>query len=101
MATRGRASGFGPQAYGMFAWQAGWVFALRTMQLATQPATAADSLTDMMAEKQRAFTEGMFAASQAMLRGSRPEVVAAAALRPSRRQVSANLRKLQRDSGLG
>ena len=101
MAPRGWPLGFGPEAYTIFAWQAGWVFALRTMQLATQPATAADSLADMLAEKQRAFTEGVFAASQAMLRGSRPEVVAAAALRPTRRRVSANLRKLQRGSGGG
>jgi hypothetical protein len=86
-----------PDAFALFAWQAGWVFALRSMQLATQPGgEAAESLASMVAEKQRAFAEGALAASHAVLAGSRPDVVAAAALRPSRRRVAANLRQLRK-----
>jgi hypothetical protein len=86
-----------PAAVAMFAWQSGWVFALRSAQLALQPGTAAGSLADMVAEKQRAFADGMMAAGKAAMLGSRPDVVAAAALRPSRRRVAANLRQLKRD----
>jgi len=89
-----------PAAVAMFAWQSSWVFALRSMQLMMQPDTAAGSLAEMVAEKQRAFADGMMAAGKAAMMGARPDVVAAAALRPSRRRVSANLRQLKRD-GLG
>jgi hypothetical protein len=80
----------------LLAWQACWVFTLRSAQLWTQPAEAATALTAMAAEKQRAFAAGAFAAGQAALAGSRPDVVAAAALRPARRRVAANLRQLTR-----
>ena len=89
-----------PAAVAMFAWQSSWVFALRSYQLALQPGSAADSLAAMVAEKQQAFADGMMAAGKAALLGSRPDVVAAAALRPSRRRVAANMRQLKRD-GLG
>lgn len=80
----------------MLAWQAGWVFALRSAQLWTQPAEAAAALTEMAAEKQRAFAAGALAAGRAALAGSSPDVVATAALRPARRRVAANLRHLTR-----
>lgn len=83
-------------ALGLFAWQAGWVFALRSAQLWSEPAGAAAALTAMAAEKQRAFAAGALAAGQAALRGAGPDAVAAAALRPVRRRVAANIRELSR-----
>lgn len=85
-----------PAAYALFAWQAGWVFTLRSVQLATQPAEAATALAAMVEEKQKAFLEGAIAASRAVLDGARPDVVADAALRPARRRVAANMRALNR-----
>jgi hypothetical protein len=85
-----------PAQYALLAWQAGWVFALRSARLMTDPVTASAALAEMAAEKQRAFAAGAIAAGRAAMLGSRPDVVAAAALRPSRRRVSANLRKLTR-----
>jgi hypothetical protein len=84
-----------PSEYALFAWQAGWVFALRSAQLWSAPATAAGELAAMAAEKQRAFAEGAVAAGVAALKGTRPDLVAAAALRPARRRVSANVRALR------
>ncbi len=83
-----------PAQYAMFAWQAGWVFTMRSLQLAAEPAGAAAALTAMVAEKQKAFADGAIAAGKAVLEGSRPDVVAAAALRPARRRVAANMRAL-------
>lgn len=85
-----------PAGYALFAWQAGWVFAMRSAQLWTQPATAASELTRMAAEKQAAFAQGAVAAGVAAMQGSRPDLVAAAALRPARRRVAANMRALGR-----
>jgi len=85
-----------PAAYALFAWQAGWVFTLRSLQLVTQPAEAASTLTAMIAEKQKAFADGAIAAGVAMMQGAAPDVVAAAALRPAQRRVSANIRALKR-----
>jgi type II secretory pathway predicted ATPase ExeA len=85
-----------PAAYALFAWQAGWVFALRSLQLATRPEEAAASLSAMAAEKQQAFADGAMAAGMAVMRGASPEVVAAAALRPAQRRVAANMRALKR-----
>jgi hypothetical protein len=85
-----------PAHYALLAWQAGWVFAIRSAQLWTDPATAGPALAAMAAEKQRAFAAGALAAGRAALRGSAPDVVASAALRPSRRRVAANLRSLTR-----
>lgn len=85
-----------PGAYALFAWQSGWVFALRSMQLASNPQGAAAALTEMVAEKQKAFTDGAFAASRAAMQGASVEAVAEAALRPARRRVSANMRALNR-----
>ncbi len=84
-----------PAAYALFAWQAGWVFTLRSLQLATQPGEAASTLTAMMAEKQKAFADGAIAAGLAVMQGARPDVVAAAALRPAQRRVAANIRALR------
>lgn len=78
----------------LFAWQAGWVFALRSADLMAKPDSAAAELTRMALEKQRAFTEGWFAAGRAALRGENPAAVMAAAASPARRRVSANLRGL-------
>ena len=83
-----------PMDYALFAWQAGWVFALRSAQLWTEPAKAAASLAEMAVEKQKAFAQGAFAAGVAAMQGTRPDLVAAAALRPARRRVSANIRAL-------
>lgn len=85
-----------PGAYALFAWQAGWVFTLRSMQLGTDPAGASAALLEMLAEKQKAFTDGAFAAGRAVMEGARPDIVAAAALRPARRQVAANMRALNK-----
>jgi hypothetical protein len=86
-----------PAAYAWLAWQAGWVFTLRSAQLlTTEPAGAANALAEMVAEKQRAFADGAMAAGMAALAGSRPDVVAAAAIKPARRRVAANLRALTR-----
>jgi hypothetical protein len=85
-----------PAAYALFAWQAGWVFTLRSAQLWTEPAKAAAALTEMAAEKQKAFAEGALAAGRAAMLGSGPERVAAAALGPARRRVRANLNTLTR-----
>jgi hypothetical protein len=83
-----------PAAYALLAWQAGWVFTLRSAQLWAEPASAAAALAEMAAEKQRAFAEGAFAAGRAVMDGTRPDLVAAAALRPARRRVAANLKAL-------
>lgn len=86
-----------PATVAMFAWQSSWVFALRSYQLALQPGNAAGSLAEMVAEKQQAFADGMLAAGRAAMAGHSPDIVAAAAIRPSRRRVAANLRQLKRD----
>lgn len=83
-----------PIALGFFAWQASWVFALRTASLAGDPMNAGARLADMVTEKQRAFTAGMMGAAAAMAVGSRPDVVAAAAMRPAQRRVAVNARRL-------
>lgn len=83
-----------PLALGLFAWQAGCVFTLRSVQLWTEPARAQARLTAYALEKQRAFTQGMTAAGRAHLAGADAAAVAAAALAPARRRVRANARKL-------
>jgi hypothetical protein len=85
-----------PAAFALLAWQAGWVFTLRSAQLWTEPAGAATALAEMAAEKQRAFAAGAMAAGRAAMLGTRPDLVAAAALNPARRRVAANLRQLTR-----
>jgi hypothetical protein len=85
-----------PPNYALLAWQAGWVFTLRSAQLWTAPAEAAGALAEMAAEKQRAFAHGAFAAGRAAMSGAAPDAVMAAALRPAHRRVAANLRKLTR-----
>jgi hypothetical protein len=83
-----------PAAFALLAWQSGWVFALRSAQLWADPATATAALAEMAAEKQKAFAAGAIAAGRAAMLGSRPDLVAAAAIRPARRRVAANLRLL-------
>jgi hypothetical protein len=85
-----------PVALALFAYQTGWVFALRSAQLCLEPAGAAAALTAMAAEKQTAFAQGAIAATAAALKGAKPEAVAAAALGPARRRVRANLKALTR-----
>jgi len=85
-----------PVRYAWMAWQASWVFTIRSAQLWAAPTMAGSELTRMAEEKQRAFTDGVFAASRAVLRGTRPDLVAHAALAPARRRVAANLRQLTR-----
>jgi hypothetical protein len=77
-----------------FAWQAGFVFSMRSVQLWTQPAQAQAQLTAYALEKQRAFSAGAMAASQAMLAGAAAPAVMAAALGPAHRRVRANLKAL-------
>ncbi|MGG5818865.1 hypothetical protein [Falsiroseomonas sp. HW251] len=83
-----------PPAYALMAWQASWVFTLRSMQLWTDPMAATSELTRMAMEKHRAFSAGAMAAGKAALIGTRPDLVAAAAVAPARRRVAANLREL-------
>lgn len=78
----------------MFAWQASWVFAMRSASLAGDPLNAGARLADMVSEKQRAFTAGMMGAAAAMAVGSRPDVIAAAAMRPAQRRVAVNAGRL-------
>jgi hypothetical protein len=85
-----------PAGFAWFAWQSGWVFALRGARLWARPAEAAASLSAMAIEKQRAAAEGWVAASRAALRGADAGAVAAAALAPARRRVAANRRALLR-----
>ncbi len=83
-----------PFTYGLFAWQAGWVFALRSAALWAEPATAQAKLAEYVLEKQKAFATGAIDAGAQMLIGATPAAAAAAALAPSRRRVRANARKL-------
>ena len=55
-----------------------------------KPDSAAAGLTRMALGKQRAFTEGWFAAGRSGMRGENPAPVMAAAS-PARRRVGANL----------
>ena len=88
--------GAGGANWPLFAWQAGWVFALRSADLMAKPDSAAAELTRMAMEKQRAFTEGWFAAGRAAMSGANPAAVLDAAASPARRRVSANLRGLRK-----
>ncbi len=90
-----------PFAYGLFAWQTGWVFALRSAELWTEPAKAQARLTEYALEKQKAFAEGAVKAGFAAMDGAAPAAVAAAALAPSRKRVRANARKLAKPKGGG
>jgi hypothetical protein len=85
-----------PDPFAAHAWllEAGWVFMMHSAQVLTDPARAATRLAALGAEKQRAFAEGAIQASAAMLRGARPDLVAQAAMAPSRRRVRANARKI-------
>ena len=56
MSRRRRPAAPDPFTYGLFAWQAGWVFALRSAALWAEPATAQAKLTEYVLEKQKAFT---------------------------------------------
>ena len=91
---RRRARAADPFTYGLFAWQAGWVFALRSAELWTEPAKAQGRLARYALEKQKAFATGAIRAGAAAMAGAAPDAVVAAALAPSRRRVSANARKL-------
>ena len=88
-----------PFTYGLFAWQAGWVFALRSAELWTEPAQAQARLTEYALEKQKAFATGAVRAGAAAMTGAAPERVVAAALAPSRKRVRANARKLAKPKG--
>lgn len=88
-----------PFTYGLFAWQAGWVFALRSAELWTEPTKAQARLTEYALEKQKAFADGALKAGAAAMAGAAPEAVMAAALMPSQRRVRANARKLAKGGG--
>jgi hypothetical protein len=83
-----------PFSLGLFAWQAGWVFTLRSAALWTEPAKAQAKLTEYALEKQKAFATGAIEAGTAAMTGANPAAVVAAALGPSHRRVRANARKL-------
>lgn len=83
-----------PFTYGLFAWQAGWVFALRSATLWAEPARAQAQLAEYALEKQKAFATGAARAGAAALAGASPDAVLSAALAPARRRVRANARKL-------
>lgn len=86
--------GSGPLSLGLFAWQTGWVFTLRSAALWAEPAKAQAKLTEYALEKQKAFASGAIKAGAAAMAGADPAAVAAAALAPSRTRVRANARKL-------
>lgn len=81
-------------AFARFAWEASEVFTRRSLGLAQNPADAGFRLSDMLFEKQRAFAEGAMAAWDAVLVGTRPDLVAEAAMLPAQRQVAENHRRL-------
>jgi hypothetical protein len=83
-----------PFTAAVFAWQAGTVFALRSLGLWGDPVRAQALLAEYAQEKQRAFMAGSQAAGRAALAGSDPATVLAAALRPAQRLVKANHRRL-------
>jgi hypothetical protein len=85
-----------PFTTALFAWQTGFVFTLRSMQLWAEPAKAQAQLTEFALEKQRAFTAGAVAAGKAAMAGADAPAVVAAALAPAQRRVRANARKLVR-----
>jgi hypothetical protein len=85
-----------PFTTALFAWQTGFVFTLRSMQLWAEPAKATAQLTEFALEKQRAFSAGAIAAGQAAMAGAEAQAVLAAALGPAQRRVRANARKLIR-----
>jgi hypothetical protein len=87
--------------YGHFAWQTGWVFALRSAELWTEPAKAQSRLARYALEKQKAFAIGAVRAGAAAMGGAGPEAVIRAALAPSRQRVRANARKLAKGAGGG
>lgn len=82
--------------YWMSAWSASLVVPLRLMRISNGGPQAATEMVRMVVEKQVAFAEGAFRASLAVARGASAMMVASAALRPARRQVNANLRRLGR-----
>jgi hypothetical protein len=88
-----------PFAAAAFAWQAGMVFTLRSLELWTEPAKAQARLAEYAFEKQRAFTAGAMRAGRAALAGADPAAVAAAALEPARRRVRANHRAIVTRNG--
>ena len=85
-----------PAQWGIFAWQAGWVFTLRSMDLMAAPAEAGSELARMALEKQRAFTQGWMDAGRKALQGADARQIANAAMAPARRRVAANVRTLGR-----
>ena len=86
-----------PLAWGLFAWEAGMVFSLRSMNLMLRaPHEAPAALTDMAVEKGLAFAQGWVEAGTAAMRGADAGAVLAAAAKPARKRVSANLRALGR-----
>lgn len=82
--------------WSLFAWQAGWVFTLRSASLWAEPATAAPALTEMALEKQRAFTQGWMDAGRKALQGADARQIANAAMALARRRVAANAKTLGR-----
>ncbi len=85
-----------PLVAAAFAWQAGTVFALRSLALWAEPAKAQARLAAYALEKQRAFAEGAVEAGLQAMRGAQPEAVMLAALAPAHRRVKANHRSLTR-----
>jgi hypothetical protein len=65
----------------------------RSLALLADPDSAAPALARMVAEKQRAFADGVIAAGFAAARGANPAAIAAAAIRPARSRVRRNLRR--------
>ncbi len=84
-----------PFFFANLAWQASLVFTARSLRLWADPGQAQARLTEHAMEKQRAFLEGMAAATRAGMAGASPQAVAAAALRPARRRLAANHRALK------
>ncbi|HEY4253621.1 MAG TPA: hypothetical protein VGM87_20600 [Roseomonas sp.] len=69
---------------------------MHSARLMADPAGANARLTDLWAEKQRAFTESAISAGNAALRGAGSDAIAKAAMAPVRRRVRANARKIRK-----
>ena len=85
-----------PGVWVLMAWQAGAVFALRSLQLWADPLRAAPRMLAHAAEKQRAMARGARGVTAAMAEGAAPHVVMQAAFEPARRRVAANARTMAR-----
>ncbi|HYZ34106.1 MAG TPA: hypothetical protein VE684_17680 [Crenalkalicoccus sp.] len=96
MPRRRESSVMSPLALGLFAWEAGVVFTMRSLELWAEPAEAQARLAEYAMEKQQAFATAALKAGEAAMIGAAPAAVLSAAVAPVRRRVRANARALRR-----